>query len=77
MQVVALLACGHQDKDIAKKLNISYNTVRAYIEIAMDRTGCHSRVELCAWFLCKRIADFGLLRKPKTPSDLKTQLLAL
>ncbi len=44
--VVALIARGCTDRDIARLLKISFSTVRTHINKAMEKNGCSNRAEL-------------------------------
>jgi DNA-binding NarL/FixJ family response regulator len=44
--VVRLVACGHSNKEISARLNISVKTVETYKARAMEKLGYRSRVEL-------------------------------
>ncbi|MEV0032718.1 LuxR C-terminal-related transcriptional regulator [Nocardia sp. NPDC050793] len=45
-EVVALLACGLTNTEIAKTLNITLDTVKKHITRALQLTGCRNRTEL-------------------------------
>ena len=49
-QMMELLAAGYSQKQAAKMLGISYNTLRKHALAARRRTGCDSLIEL-AFFL--------------------------
>ncbi|WP_247750301.1 LuxR C-terminal-related transcriptional regulator [Rhizobium sp. 16-449-1b] len=44
--VIALIARGCTDRDIARLLGISFSTVRTHINKAMEKNGCSNRAEL-------------------------------
>jgi DNA-binding NarL/FixJ family response regulator len=46
--VVALVARGCTDRDIARILGIGFGTVRTHLSNAMDKSGCANRAELAA-----------------------------
>lgn len=48
MRVVELVVQGRGDKEIARQLNLSFGTVRAYLSRAFERTGVSGRMELAA-----------------------------
>jgi DNA-binding CsgD family transcriptional regulator len=52
--VVALVARGCTDRDIARILSIRFGTVRTHITNAMAKTGCANRAELAAAFSRQR-----------------------
>lgn len=45
-EVVRLLAQGHNQQEIARKLGLSYSSVRQYVYAARGRTGIKSTVAL-------------------------------
>lgn len=45
-EVAKLAVQGHRNRDIAKKLNISKNTVDSHIKNVYGKLGVHNRVEL-------------------------------
>lgn len=47
-RVAELLLLGLSDKEIASQLALSYNTVRTYVRVVLDRAAVHSRAE----FIC-------------------------
>jgi len=46
--IVALIARGCTDRDIARSLGIGFGTVRTHIANAMTKTGCANRAALAA-----------------------------
>jgi DNA-binding CsgD family transcriptional regulator len=50
-EVVALVARGCTDRDIARILGIGFGTVRTHITSAMAKSGCANRAELAASFI--------------------------
>jgi DNA-binding NarL/FixJ family response regulator len=48
-QIVALIAGGCANSEIAERLKITVNTVKHCLVSIFDRTGCWSRLELCSW----------------------------
>ncbi|WP_229884174.1 helix-turn-helix transcriptional regulator [Roseobacter sp. MH60115] len=44
-EVAKLLAEGHQDKQIARDLDISLHTARRHVERVLSKTGCRNRTE--------------------------------
>jgi DNA-binding CsgD family transcriptional regulator len=75
LEVVALVARGKQDKEIADILGIGLGTAKSHVQSSMDRLGIHSRVDLAVWYVCKRVGDTCVRRKHRTPFDLRSQLL--
>ncbi len=49
-QVAELVASGCTDKEIARRLGIAYTTVRTYLALALEKTGCVNRKELIGYF---------------------------
>lgn len=47
--ILALVADGWQDKEIAATLSISHNTVNRHLSILRQRTGCRNRAALAGW----------------------------
>jgi DNA-binding CsgD family transcriptional regulator len=47
-EVVALVARGCTDRDIARVLGIGFGTVRTHLTNAMAKSGCSNRAELAA-----------------------------
>ena len=52
-QILALVAEGKADKEIASILNISFATVRYHLTNIFTQKGVHSRVELLAKLLAE------------------------
>jgi DNA-binding NarL/FixJ family response regulator len=49
-QVLALIASGHSDKEIAARLGVSHRTVRTHLDRLLREHGLHSRTEaVAAW----------------------------
>jgi DNA-binding CsgD family transcriptional regulator len=49
-QVLALIASGHSDKEIASRLGVSHRTVRTHLDRLLREHGLHSRTEaVAAW----------------------------
>lgn len=60
-QVVGLVCAGHSNREIAKRLHLSPNTVKGHISLAMRRFGVRSRTELrvaLAGWDFSRLIDF-------------------
>ena len=49
-EVVALLAQGYQNKEIAQRLFLSRNTVRTYTETIYRKLGVNSRLQAALWY---------------------------
>jgi DNA-binding NarL/FixJ family response regulator len=78
LKVVAAVARGKQDKEVAKELGISIHTAKAHLVSAMDRLGLHSRVEIATWYLRNRIRETVCKQSPNRPwLDIRKQLLCL
>lgn len=54
-QVLALLCEGRANKDIARALGISYQTVKNHLTSLMAKTGTHGRTELVLCALQKQM----------------------
>ncbi|MCO1576252.1 response regulator transcription factor [Crossiella sp. SN42] len=61
-QVLALLAAGERDQDIAEAMAISVRTVRSYLDRIRDKTGCRRRPELTRYAIEEGLAH-------STPAD--------
>lgn len=49
-EVIALLAQGYHNKDIAQRLFLSRNTVRTYTETIYRKLGVNSRLQAALWY---------------------------
>ncbi len=56
-QVVALVAAGYKNKDIAKRLGISGNTTKHHIYNIFDKLGVFNRLELLLFAINKGLND--------------------
>lgn len=43
-EIARLVALGHRDKEVARRLGISLNTARCHLRNIRDKLGIHSRV---------------------------------
>jgi two-component system, NarL family, nitrate/nitrite response regulator NarL len=48
-QVVALVAQGWGNKEIANKLGLKHGTVKVYMERILDKLGMSNRTEVAVW----------------------------
>ena len=46
LEVAMLIAQGLLNKEISRKLNITVHTVKRFISLIFEKTGCRNRVEL-------------------------------
>jgi two-component system nitrate/nitrite response regulator NarP len=53
-RVVALLARGLKNREIATTLGIGTHVVRNYISTVYDKVGVNNRVELALWYEARR-----------------------
>jgi PAS domain S-box-containing protein len=67
--VVALLAGGLSNSQIATELVISAATVRVHVEHILSKLGLHSRAQVVAWSLRqqRRRNSFGRVKDPGSP----------
>jgi DNA-binding CsgD family transcriptional regulator len=49
-RVIALVARGLKNREIAQKLGIGEHVVRNYLGIIFDKVGVNNRVELALWY---------------------------
>jgi non-specific serine/threonine protein kinase len=49
MDVIRLVAMGHANKEIARRLSISERTVEAHLEQVRNQLGFHNRAQIAAW----------------------------
>lgn len=52
--VAALVAAGLSNKEIARELAVSYQTVKNHMTASFIATGTHSRVELALWWTAEQ-----------------------
>jgi two-component system nitrate/nitrite response regulator NarL len=52
-EVTALVAEGHQNKEIARRLGTTENTIKKSLKVLFDKTGNWSRLELALWQLTR------------------------
>jgi len=52
-KVTALVAEGHKNKEIARRLGTSENTIKKSLKVLFDKTGNWSRLELALWQLTR------------------------
>jgi DNA-binding NarL/FixJ family response regulator len=52
-KVTALVAEGHKNKEIARRLGTSENMIRKSVRVLFDKTGNWSRLELALWQLTR------------------------
>ena len=48
-EVIALIAVGLSNKEIAKRLNIATDTVKSHVRNVMDKLALHSRLQIAAY----------------------------
>jgi DNA-binding NarL/FixJ family response regulator len=48
-EVIALIAVGLSNKEIAKRLNIAADTVKSHVRNVMDKLALHSRLQIAAY----------------------------
>jgi DNA-binding NarL/FixJ family response regulator len=48
-KLTALVAEGHENREIARRLGISENTIKNSLRVLFDKTGNWSRLELALW----------------------------
>ena len=49
MAILKLIAEGHQNKEIADKLNFSLNTIKKYVHKLYEKLGVKNRAEAVSW----------------------------
>jgi DNA-binding NarL/FixJ family response regulator len=47
--VIALIAAGKSNKEIAKQLDIATDTVKSHVRNVMDKLALHSRLQIAAY----------------------------
>lgn len=52
-KLTALVAEGHENREIARRLGISENTIKNSLRVLFDKTGNWSRLELALWQLTR------------------------
>jgi DNA-binding NarL/FixJ family response regulator len=52
-KVTALVAEGHKNKEIARRLGTTENTIKKSLNVLFDKTGNWSRLELALWQLTR------------------------
>jgi len=52
-KVTALVAEGHKNKEIARRLGTTENTIKRSLRVLFDKTGNWSRLELALWQLTR------------------------
>ena len=48
-EVIALIAAGMSNKEIAKRLNIATDTVKSHVRNVMDKLALHTRLQIAAY----------------------------
>jgi two-component system nitrate/nitrite response regulator NarL len=48
-EVIALIALGMSNKEIAQQLNIATHTVKSHVRNVMDKLALHSRLQIAAY----------------------------
>jgi two-component system nitrate/nitrite response regulator NarL len=48
-EVIALIAVGLSNKEIANRLNIATDTVKSHVRNVMDKLALHSRLQIAAY----------------------------
>ncbi len=48
-EVIALIAAGMSNKEIAKRLNVATDTVKSHVRNVMDKLALHSRLQIAAY----------------------------
>jgi DNA-binding NarL/FixJ family response regulator len=48
-EVIALIAAGRSNKEIAKDLNVATDTVKSHVRNVMDKLALHSRLQIAAY----------------------------
>ncbi|MFI3301310.1 MAG: helix-turn-helix transcriptional regulator [Candidatus Gastranaerophilales bacterium] len=59
LEVIALVALGYSDKEIGTKLNISYGTIRTYIDRIVIKLDARNRTNAAAIFVRANM-DFAI-----------------
>jgi DNA-binding CsgD family transcriptional regulator len=75
LKAMDLLAQGFSEKEVARKLRISYATVKTQLQRAIVLTGARSVVQLAVWWHCE-LFQIGLGRERRSKLTLKSLLLA-
>jgi len=58
-ELIALVAQGQTDAQIAGKLFITISTARSHLHRIRDKSGCRRRADLTAWPCRKALSDHG------------------
>ncbi|MEJ7732932.1 MAG: LuxR C-terminal-related transcriptional regulator [Polyangiaceae bacterium] len=66
-EIVALVASGLQNKEVAARLGISPATVKAHVTVCFLKCGVPTRTALAAWFLGARMARQSPSEEPDDP----------
>jgi DNA-binding NarL/FixJ family response regulator len=69
-EIVALVAQGYRNKEMAEKLFISEQTVKNHLQNIFDRLGVSARLELALYAIPQWAASSQT--RPLTPRDFKT-----
>jgi LuxR family maltose regulon positive regulatory protein/two-component system response regulator NreC len=56
-QILDLIAAGHADKEIARRLGLSHRTVRTHLERLYASTGVHDRAGVVALWVRMNVPD--------------------
>ena len=68
-EILSMLAADQDQKEIARKLFLSYATVRNHVQHILARLGVHSIAEAVARFLLAEAASWGAVAVERKPAE--------
>lgn len=68
-RIVALIARGAHDHQIAQEIGLAVGTEKNYVREIFDRLGVWNRIELALWFEKRRAEILGLSRQERDRAE--------
>ena len=73
MEIVEAVVAGYTNKEIARRLRVSVDTVRHHVTNIFDKTGASNRLELVLFAIEKKLVDSPQLVIGRTAVEASLQ----
>ena len=73
MEIVEAVVAGYTNKEIARRLGVSVDTVRHHVTNIFDKTGASNRLELVLFAIEKKLVDSPQLVIGRTAVEASLQ----
>jgi DNA-binding NarL/FixJ family response regulator len=54
LQIVEMVTAGYKNRDVARMVGTTEQTIKNYLKVIYDKTGVDSRLQLALWWMTKK-----------------------